>query len=181
MYLRDTILADPSFQRTATPNPYVSKEEEDFLALCRKNGLNAKLTAAPDGGHSYAIVFEREYLDQVEKGVVEWCKEKGIAYTYYRDLDGNHHYNFPELVCSSFEELEDTHVKLVNYDEILAKHEAKNKPIKKEPKTWWEKTLAKFGLVKVVKQKKKTEYDYFLDSIGCSTEELKKLSSPPER
>lgn len=76
-----------------------SETEEKFLDFCRKNKIECKANYDQGTGqNTYTAIFERTYLDSLEKKVVERCKELGIKYTFYRDRDGNHHYNFSTMV-----------------------------------------------------------------------------------
>ena len=182
MRSRDIFRNGSIWNNCVTASPYLSKEEEHFLEMCRKAGVEAKIQETNEQGRVYSVLFKPEYLDDLEQKVVEFCKKNNIKYSFYRDIDGMHHYNFSKLVAFEQDGTE-TNVKLVSYDEILSRYQSKNVPIKVEPKRWWEKILAKFGFVRVIKPKPKTEYDYFLESIGYTEEtldKLKKLALPEE-
>lgn len=166
-------------------SPYISKEEEDFLALCRKKNIECKLQETIDGNRVYAVIFAPEYLDNTEKMVVNYCKENGIKYTFYRDSDGNHHYNFSRLIdmFSGGECNVQLPSSLISFDKILLKHPVPEpEPIKIKPKKWWEKLLFKCGLCRIHLKptKKKSDDELFIESLGLSQEDLLRLGLPRE-
>ncbi len=176
---RDKKLYTEDWKRTFTPNPYLSKEEEEFVKFCQKLGIEIKIQTSNELERTYSAILKPEYLDSVEENVIRHCKEHGIKYSFYRDLDGNHHYDFSKLVDVTCEELENTKLKLISYDEILNKHRNNAIPIKKIPKHWWEhwweKILYKLGFARIIKSKPKTEYEHFLETLGYTEETLDDL------
>jgi hypothetical protein len=173
--------------RRESPNRSLlkSETEEKFLNFCDDNKIERQVNYNKAGQNTYTIVFERIYLDSLEKKVVERCKELGIKYTFYRDKDVNHHYDFATMV--TFDDTpEFAKVRLVSYDDILNKYQSRDsKPVQIVPKKWWEKLLSKLGLAKLEKSKVKEEMDYFFESLGFpdgftkeNVEDLKKLALP---
>lgn len=103
-------------------SPFLSDREERFLKYCHDNGFYPKEVKKGEGRNArrtWEVVFEPEYLDTTEKRVVEYCEKHHIPYTFCRDADGNHHYDWQHggmIDFSGYEKLPETYI---NLDKIL--------------------------------------------------------------
>jgi hypothetical protein len=133
-------------------SPYNSDVEEDFVKFCKKHEI--PYTASVVGSHtkSYVVTIGPHYKDDTEREIIRHCERKNIPFQFYRDEDGFHHYNFPEMIemGRSYTGLG---IEVVDYDDYFADLKLDDIVTKRreefryerveEPRKWWQKL---FGL-----------------------------------
>lgn len=82
------------------PHRHLTEQETKLVEFCRAQGIDIGMgfLAGGRGRHTYHITFHPKFLDKTEKHVVDLCEKQGINYTFTRDVDGFHHYEFDKFV-----------------------------------------------------------------------------------
>jgi hypothetical protein len=78
---------------------YINSVEKELLDFFKKKNIPITRQKTSQGNtHCYEVVLEREYFDDYEREIVKYCDDNQITYTFYRDEDGHHNYNFPNMI-----------------------------------------------------------------------------------
>lgn len=79
---------------------FLSEKEAKLAKFCQDNGIkfdkNSDVTGR--GTNQYQLKFQPNYLDGVEKAVVEYCEKNKIPYSFAVDKSGYHHYEFDRMI-----------------------------------------------------------------------------------
>ncbi len=171
-------------------SPFISDQEQKFKKFCRYNGITISPGTASEENpsinkrfRSYIVVFEPNFIDSLERKVIDYCNEHHIAYTFVRDADGFHHYSFSGFIdLSGYENLERTYV---NIDRLLWEKWSKGcKPQVRTPKvddddkkaSVWSRLKSLWN--KKLPRQEPSEMDLLYESLGMDRYTLLSLSLP---
>jgi hypothetical protein len=79
---------------------FLSDKEAKLAKFCQDNGIKFDKTAdvTGRGTNGYQLKFQPNYLDGVERNVVEYCEKNKIPYSFAVDKAGYHHYEFDRMI-----------------------------------------------------------------------------------